>query len=175
MCVIIVKPANAELPSNSILERASIYNPHGFGFCTSERIYKTLSFEAFKKELRKVRLNEQCIIHFRYATTGSVKRANCHPFKDAQTGICFAHNGVLKIAAHNDMTDSETFFKQLIGVINAYGYNSQEVEYHIEKSIDYSKFAFMNSNKIHLYGDFKKIDGIYYSNTTFLNYYYPDY
>jgi hypothetical protein len=171
MCVIIVKPGGAILPQNSILERAAIYNPHGFGFCTPNKLYKTLSFEAFMKTVSKIKENEPCIIHFRYATTGSVKRANCHPFR--ADGIFFAHNGVLNIATKNDMTDSETFFqKDVMPVINHYGYGSAILQVYMNVRAEYSKFAMLKGNEISMYGEYQKIGGCYYSNTRFLNYYY---
>jgi predicted glutamine amidotransferase len=89
MCVIIVKKQGTDLPARSILERAARYNPHGFGFCTKSRFYKTLNFERFLSELETVRTDEDCVIHFRFATTGSVKTANAHPFK--RDDVLFAH------------------------------------------------------------------------------------
>ncbi|MCL1932430.1 MAG: class II glutamine amidotransferase [Candidatus Azobacteroides sp.] len=172
MCVIIVKPSGVELPGKKILNQAAVYNPHGFGFCTFKRIYKTLSFDSFMKEISKVDKNEWCIIHFRFATTGSVKRANCHPFKSEN--ICFAHNGVLNIETKNDRTDSETFFDNIVmKAINKYGFDSRALDDIMLKNTGFSKFALMNDKKITLYGDFIEYeDGCYYSNLNFLKRYY---
>ncbi|MCL1937610.1 MAG: class II glutamine amidotransferase [Candidatus Azobacteroides sp.] len=172
MCVIIVKPSGIKLPNEKILNQAALHNPHGFGFCTAERIYKTLFFDLFMKEIRKADKNEPCIIHFRYATTGSVKRANCHPFKNGN--ISFAHNGVLNVETKNDMTDSETFFKDIaMKAINKYGYNSRTFDDIMIKNMGFSKFALMSGRKIKLFGNFTEYsDGCYYSNLNFLNRYY---
>ena len=171
MCVIIVKTAGVKLPETKILNQASIYNPHGFGFCTFKRIYKTLSFDSFMEEIRKVDVNESCIIHFRYATTGSIKRANCHPFKNEN--ICFAHNGVLNIETKNDMTDSETFFNSIVmKAIKKYGFNSSCLNHIMLENAGFSKFALMNDKEIMLYGNFIEYDdGCYYSNLNFLKRY----
>ena len=159
------------MPAPAILERAAGFNPHGFGFCTPQKTYKTLSFEAFMKNIRKVHESEPCIIHFRYATTGSVRRANCHPFKAGD--IRFAHNGVLHIETKNDMTDSETFFKNnVMPVVNKYGFGSAMLQTFMAGHAGYSKFAMMKNDKISLYGNFEQLDGCYYSNLRFLNYYY---
>jgi len=171
MCVIIVKPVGIELPDRNTLERAAIFNPHGFGFCTGGKLFKTLSFRVFVKELYKIDISESCIIHFRYATTGSVKRANCHPFE--ANGIYFAHNGVINVRTKNDMTDSETFFRDyFIPAVNQYGYNSEILQLFINSHSGFSRFAMMKNKEISMYGDFQKFEGCYYSNLRFLNLYY---
>jgi len=172
MCVIIIKPAGIDLPNSKILNRAGAYNPHGFGFCTNEKLYKTLSFNAFMREARKIGIDDQAIIHFRYATTGSVKRANCHPFE--KDNVFFAHNGVLNIETKNDMTDSETFFiKVVLPVIDEYGFNSRTFKKIMYKYAGFSRFAIMKDDTIRLFGNFVEYEGCYYSNTKFLDYYSP--
>ena len=158
------------MPNNSILERAARHNPHGFGFCTPQKTYKTLSLKAFMKKIRKIDANEPCILHFRYATTGSVKRANCHPFKEGD--IRFVHNGVLRIETRNDMTDSETFFKNdVMPVVKQCGFGSVGLRKFMLERAGYSKFALMKGSEISVYGDFQEIEGCHYSNLRFLNYY----
>jgi predicted glutamine amidotransferase len=169
MCVIIVKRKGCNLPSRSILERAMIYNPHGFGFCTKGRLYKTLSFDCFIVELEKVRKSEDCIIHFRYATTGSIKRANCHPFKHSD--VYFAHNGVLNIETQNDKTDSETFFEQILYPnICRNGIDSREVSSIMKMESLYSRFALLQGESLKMFGNFARYESCYYSNLRFINY-----
>lgn len=47
-------------------------------------------------------------MHFRFATHGSVRNRNCHPFRDGD--LFFAHNGVLPYPSVGDRTDSEFAF-----------------------------------------------------------------
>jgi len=169
MCVIIVKPQGIDMPDEKLLTRAALFNPHGFGFCTSEILFKTLSINSLITKLKKVEKDEQCIIHLRYATTGSVKTANCHPFK--KNGVCFAHNGILDIDTKNDTTDSETFFNNVVmSAIKKYGFDSQAFDDVMFKNAGYSRFAILKSEKIKLYGDFTDYEGCLYSNLRFLNY-----
>jgi len=170
MCVIIVKEKNVKMPPLQTLKEAAQSNPHGFGFCTSNRLFKTLDFEEFIAELKTVKINENCIIHFRYATQGSVKTSNCHPFKN--NDICFAHNGHLNIETKYDMTDSETFFISVTRAINAFGYDSTMFENFMAEYSYFSKFALLKDDKIRLFGDFHRVNGLYYSNLRFLNTYY---
>lgn len=169
MCVIIIKPAGAKMPTKNELERAYRLNPDGCGFVSESRFYKGLSFTSFYKYLRKVPESEKCIIHFRYATNGSVKKANCHPFRCGD--VYFAHNGVLSIRPEGDKTDSETAFQNiLMPIIESYGLKSTETKKVVNAIIGGSKFAFMQGNEIVTFGAYTEYEGRYYSNTRHLIY-----
>ena len=169
MCVLIVKPAGIQMPSYSILKQAYKANPHGCGFATKKRFYKTLNFEDFINELNKVRDDEDVMIHFRYATHGSIKKSNCHPFK--KHDVVFAHNGILDITPIGDKTDSETAFLQVIyPIVKKYGLFSHETDEAVASVIGYSRFAILQGDNIKLYGDYVKVKGVYYSNLRFLPY-----
>ena len=172
MCIIIVKPAGVQMPPKAIIERCAALNPHGFGFATKDRIYKTLSYEEFAKTLKEISKEETAILHFRYATHGSIRQENCHPFKDNETGVAFAHNGILDISPIGDMTDSETAFRTILAPsIKAYGLDSREF---ISDAYDIkggSRFAFIDKNgEYRLFGTFIHHKGCWYSNRNFLPY-----
>lgn len=94
MCVIIHKPAGVQMPQLHILESCFLRNRDGIGFCTSSgKSWHGMSFYKFLSELGKTDDSEEIIIHFRWATHGSVSRKNCHPFYDKEHDIWFAHNG----------------------------------------------------------------------------------
>jgi predicted glutamine amidotransferase len=168
MCVIIVKKQGVGLPARSVLERAARYNPHGFGFCTKDRLFKTLDFEHFMKEIKKVSKYENCIVHFRFATTGSVTTDNCHPF--GRGNVFFAHNGVLHLETKNDMTDSKTFFEQtLYPAICRYGIGSKEVSDIMKPVSLHSRFALIQGETLKTFGGFMRYKGCYYSNLRFID------
>ena len=171
MCVIIIRQAGKPMPSGAELKRAYSMNSHGCGFVSKSMKFKSLSFSNFLKRLHEVPQNENCIIHFRYATNGSVCRQNCHPF--TKKGISFAHNGILSIMPDGDRTDSETAFRNIIyPCVQQYGFDSDELRLAVERIIGYSKFAMMNaSGEIRLFGDFKAHDGRLYSNLRHLGRY----
>ena len=133
--------------------------------------FKSLSFSSFLKRLHEVPQDENCIIHFRYATNGSVCRQNCHPF--TKKGISFAHNGILSIVSDGDRTDSETAFRSIIyPYVQQHGFDSDELRLAVEEIIGDSKFALMNDNgEIRLFGDFMAHDGRLYSNLRHLGRY----
>lgn len=169
MCVIIVKKAGVEMPSLSILRAANYLNGDGMGFISDNSHMRTMNFDRFIKRLQTVKKEENCIIHFRLATHGSVRVRNCHPFKHGD--IYFFHNGVLPISTHDDMTDSETAFKRwFVPVIENKGLFSQEATRVVESIRANSRFAFYQNGQIRLFGLFESIGGVLYSNTRFMRF-----
>lgn len=164
MCVIICKPKGVKMPSKRELKQAANTNPHGFGFVSSNGLYlRTMDFEEFYDALKNVGQEDACIMHLRIATHGSHKMSNCHPFKKGD--IYFAHNGVLNVNTHGDMTDSETvFLDTLYPAAMKYGLSSPEFSLVVKNVIGWSKFAFMQDGHIHLFGRFIEYNGLYYSN-----------
>lgn len=165
MCVIIAIPAGVKLPSAQELRCAFIANPDGAGFVTKSAHYKGMHFGTFYRHLKKRKLNEACIIHFRYATHGSKCVKNCHPFYKG--GVWFAHNGVLPLPSVNDRTDSYLYFTDYVyPAMKEFGFASDTVraELTLTARTYSSKFATMKNGEMHLYGDFQKRNGVYYSN-----------
>lgn len=170
MCIIICKPEGVKMPPMAIIARCAALNPHGFGFATKDRIYKTLSFEDFKREIKTIRKDETAILHFRYATHGSIKTSNCHPFRDDKTGVSFAHNGILNITPIGDMTDSETAFRtRIVPTIKEHGFDSDEFIKANHDIIGGSRFAYIDKDgDYRLYGAFTHYKGCWYSNRNFM-------
>jgi len=165
MCVICYKPRGVKAPSFPLLKKMAAANPHGFGFVSESACYRTLEFYEFYKQLKKVSVNENCIIHFRWATHGSVKIENCHPF--FYDGIYFAHNGVLPIDSENDMTDSEICFRRYIApAIKRYGVTRAENAINAHRFN--SRFAIMTDGEVYLYGEFLTYKGLFFSNLRFI-------
>lgn len=168
MCVIIYKPSGVAMPSESIINACAAANPHGCGFATPHSHYKGFNYDHLKRMLARVPEEDPCIIHFRYATHGSICRANCHPFYSQ--GVTFAHNGVLDITPRGDLTDSETAFKYIIlPSIKKYGFFSKLADININDVRGGSRFALMMGNQVRLFGHFyRDADGVQYSNLNFL-------
>lgn len=164
MCVICFKPAGAEMPKKTRLKAMATANPHGFGFATSSgKYFRTTDYKVFEKKLKTVTKDEACIMHFRLATHGSIKRTNCHPF--ASNGVYFAHNGVLPYASVNDRTDSEFAFTTiLMPIVARYGLFSEELTNKVAQIIGSSRFAFMQGARVRLFGDWVDFGGCRYSN-----------
>ncbi len=167
MCCIIYKPKGVQMPSLDTFSKIKRLNHNGYGFVSTNHFYKGLDYRTFLRHLSDVSNNEACIIHFRLATHGSICRANCHPF--IQNEVYFTHNGVLNVYPVGDMTDSEIAFKtKIYPAIEKYGYGSKEVDCLINSIAGYSRFAMMYQGSVKLYGNFTKLNDIYYSNLRWL-------
>lgn len=170
MCVLVIVRAGHDLPSRSDLWAMHKANPHGMGFASKSVHYKGMNFERFYNRLQFVPKDENIIIHFRYATHGSICAQNCHPFKKGH--IWFAHNGILDIEPEKDMTDSETAFRNILyPVAKEYGITSEELDATVEEVIGYSKFAFLDGKgDVVTFGDFREYHGMLCSNLNWIGY-----
>lgn len=170
MCVICVKPKGVAMPSKDIIKAMYKANHDGCGFCTPTHSYKGLSLASFMRELATVQADQPCIMHFRWATHGSVKRSNCHPFYDSATDVWFAHNGILSVIPTGDRTDSEEAFRSIIvPYIKRYGLDAEETKAVIDGVRGASRFAIMQGEDVRLYGSFSERFGCYYSNLNFVH------
>ena len=176
MCCILYIPAGVETPSICQLEKVFICNRHGIGFADSDgHSYKTLSFRRFTKAIQKRKRTSACIIHFRLATHGSICTKNCHPFYDKKHEIWFAHNGILPISSHNDMTDSEIFFRErfLPALDKCNDYYNEDLWQFVNKERGSSRFVFMKGDDVKLLGEWHEVNKVYYSNLNWAYYYNP--
>lgn len=167
MCVIIYKKAGDPMPALSLLKKAYKINHDGCGLCSPSVYFKGLSFESFCKALKKCNINEPLLIHFRWATQGSVKRSNCHPFLDIETGIYFMHNGIMSTQGLADFTDSEIIFRTVfMPGIRKYGFNNSVSL--INTYAIGNRFAFMQGDKVRLFGTWCDYQGLKCSNLRFI-------
>ena len=174
MCVIIYKPENQPLPDIETLAACYHRNRNGMGFCTSNGIIRhTMSFSRFCSELGKVDESEAVIMHFRWATHGSIGLKNCHPFHDKRHGVFFAHNGILDIEATRDRTDSETWFRDsFLPMLDRYGWDSKTLWDWVNVERGASRFIFIRGNEVKRLGNWHKVSCCWYSN---LNWHYRNY
>ena len=168
MCVIAYIPKGVPTPPREIIKAMHRANPHGMGMVTPTDHYKGMSIEMLLRHLRNRDVSEPCLLHFRLATHGSIKRANCHPFHDEESDTWFMHNGILGIEPIRDMTDSETAFRKiLVPEIQSHGLCSDDLRYAVKSVIGYSKFAFLQGDNVKLFGDYVHWLGCWFSNLRF--------
>ena len=169
MCCILYIPSGVKTPPITIMKAIHRANPHGIGFAdTDGNSFKTLNFRRFTKEIQKRRKESACIIHFRLATHGSISEKNCHPFYDPDTGVWFAHNGVLPIRSHDDKTDSEIFFRErFLPRLNEYG-DTPELWDYVERERGSSRFVFMRGDRVVTLGSWHNYRGVFFSNLNWL-------
>lgn len=76
MCVIIVKHEGKHVPT-TVLRKSAIVNPHGLGVIWLDT-YEVTYHKS--KDYQILETERPFIAHFRYATIGSIGKANTHPF-----------------------------------------------------------------------------------------------
>ena len=144
-------------------------NPDGMGLVTPSVSYRGMNVRTLLDRLHERDINEPCIMHFRLATHGSVRRSNCHPFYDKQSDVWFAHNGILPVQPFKGKTDSETAFRRLfVPLIREYGIDSDELAYTVNQIIGGNKLAFLDGNgEVRLFGEYYEWHGSLFSNLRF--------
>lgn len=179
MCIIAIKPREVAYPSYQRVKNMCDNNSDGFAIVwhvngEPVRNYRTLNEKKFLKKYNEITSTHKdkdvsLFIHARIKTHGTQKLENCHGWIEDKIGLAFAHNGILSIKNRDDMTDSETFFRDIFApVFELGGWDAGERA--IKACIGTSKFCFMDmyGNLIH-YGQYiKGDDGILYSNDSYL-------
>jgi hypothetical protein len=120
MCLLIARLKGDWLPSEREFSNAWKRNSDGFGIAWAQKgklhTHKTLSYQDALGLVRTIPKGAPALLHWRLGTHGSVSLDNCHPFPlPKSSGWIGAHNGVLSIPAHGNLTDSETYFRTLKG------------------------------------------------------------
>lgn len=176
MCIAIYKPAGIVI-DKATLEQCSRANPDGAGFMYdhSKRLHVHKGFFNFHDfwEAYEPYQEEQCVIHFRIRTHGTIGIDNCHPF-NITSNVAFVHNGVISGYGVKDMSDTSHFNERVLKhLVTVYGRRTvfdgviQEL---IEEVIGYSKLIFLdNLGNVQITNE-KKGEwnaGVWYSNSSY--------
>ena len=182
MFVAIYKPKNVQTPSLDTLKKCWDANPDGAGFAllTGNEKYAIeihkgfMTWKQFKTTFEKYRLADfvgDMLLHFRIATHGGISPGNTHPFsltKDVKllkhtnvlTNYALIHNGMLPIEPPGDISDTMEFCRRLAPLYQ----NIPSAFNLLEGMAGNNKIAVMTKDKVHLFGHWERIDGIYFSN-----------
>lgn len=178
MCVIAIKTRDVQFPSYERVKNMCDNNDDGFAIVyhvIGEHVkqYRTLNKEKFLNKYQEISTTHDAsdvalFIHARIKTHGSEKLENCHGWIDDDLGLAFAHNGILSIKNRGDLTDSETFFRDIFVPIFKVGGWDAGIKA-INAVIGTSKFVFMDfKGDIAYFGNYiKGDDDILYSNNTY--------
>lgn len=178
MCVICIKEMGSRFPSKKSIQNCADANPDGFAMMWNEggvvKTYKTLDKKDFMKYYERFIKSHDSkktslVIHARIKTHGSLRIENCHCWTALDDSIGFAHNGILSIANRADLTDSETYFRDIfVPVFSSNEGGWATAERTIDAIIGTSKFAFLEGDgTIHHYGHYVKHQGNLYSNSSY--------
>lgn len=175
MCILVIKEKGVKFPTMKQVQACCDNNPDGFALSYSQKgrikTFKTMDkkeFLEYYKGVMELPYKEVAmILHARIKTHGSVGIKNCHCWES--DGMSFAHNGILSIKNREDLTDSETFFRDIFLPIWRKGKSWENAELAINAIIGSSKFGFLERNGvIHHYGPFQKEKGVLFSNSSYI-------
>lgn len=192
MCVAIYKPQGVQTPSRETLKRCWEANPDGAGFAirTGGNKYAIeikkgfMSWESFEAAFQRYRLADfsgAMFLHFRIATHGGVSPGNTHPFcitqdmkllrhTDILTNYALIHNGILPIEPETaGISDTMEFCRRLAR--GKFYQNIPEILQLLEGLLGSNKLAIMTRTGVHLAGHWKKLDGVYFSNMLWRQYF----
>ncbi|MBP3713387.1 MAG: hypothetical protein J6I69_02320 [Bacilli bacterium] len=192
MCVIMYKPSNAKLPNRKTFEKCFKANPDGAGymFVKDNKVIIHKGFSDLENMLdsinsESVDFNKTALIcHFRISTQGGVNPSLTHPFAvsdnfadmrqiNATCNLALAHNGIISHCSNSrakTYNDTMEYIRRYVYPITRGKAESLDDDLTIKLLKDrhltgWNKFALMNANgKVVLVGDWRKKDGIFYSN-----------
>ncbi len=173
MCLIIYKPQNSII-SKADLRSAWNNNPDGLGLAYFDqnmiKVHKgIMTFKDAYKLISNLK-NKELVIHFRFATHGSILPENTHPFeihhnidvskKCLDPKSILFHNGVIQGFGSNTLSDTCHFTTSILSKIEAL-----EDRFNLLESVG-SKYIVMDldSNLIQLIGKFEDYKGLKVSN-----------
>lgn len=112
MCLLVSKPAGVEIDDiGSLCEKATRSNADGFG-CAVRTANGIKIFKGMLPIENQVAIisevgDSEAMFHWRWGTSGSKDKFNCHPFK-IKDGTVFGHNGVMQVPLINGMSDTHS-------------------------------------------------------------------
>lgn len=194
MCIICIKAAGLEMPTNETMEIMWDNNPDGAGFMYAEggsvHIEKGfMSYEEFKNAIDELGKTHDLkklpiIMHFRITTHGGTKPENCHPFpvsenvgmlqrlkSKAEWGL--AHNGILNIIPRAGISDTMEYVVSQVAYMKKINHRfaeNQNFMQMIANATTGSRIVLMNGDgNIFCTGDWvdDEATGLRYSNTNY--------
>lgn len=187
MCIICVKPAGVDLPTEECLQNMWVNNPDGAGFmyCENNQVIIRKGFMTYRDFItalyRHVDIDTPAVIHYRWATHGLVDGLRCHPFavhgknKTYQvTDLGVAHNGILHRFAdkNSDKSDTQLFAEKYLSKLTLEDLRDPAEKCKLYAIIgNTNKLAFLDKDRqLTLFGHFiHDEDGCMYSNTSYLD------
>ena len=156
MCLIIYKPKAKTKIDPSIIKRAEVKNPDGFGitFLDDGETIKTLDYDLAWKLIHEKR---PLVAHYRFATVGFIDRSNCHPFPTGSGKLLVYSNGTVSGLGSEETTDTQAVAEILTRVPRKY--------HHEILSMTETRFAIVDvrDGSVNLHGNWHKRKGLWYS------------
>lgn len=165
MCVIIYKPADVML-SLKDLEQAYAHNADGVGIAVRVpgkiHVKKHVwTLAEFMGEWQAV-ADQEVLLHFRYATLGTVNAANCHPFVVGP--LVVAHNGHIQGYGTKTISDTRQWCEKWLAPLVRKRRTAQDIASAIRTNFPLQRFALLP-----VHGEPELIGGSWHEGAWFSN------
>lgn len=182
MCIAIYKPKDAKFPTRNTLKNCWNNNPDGAGIAihvpavkkgqepTVKIIKGLMTFKQFYKTLRTMPIEEnEVVLHFRWATSGTVDEGMTHPFPitndrldlkslEIECDRAIVHNGVMFSPKYTENWSDTAIFARWLHVVKPSGNRMRKV-------LGSDRLAIIDKhNGVKLCGSWTNINGCYFSN-----------
>jgi hypothetical protein len=158
MCIAIYRPPSRKLPKDTV-RRAFQSNHDGAGFAYALNdtimIYRDpkATFQTFwpavRDALRGNAKNAPMVVHFRFATHGSITEPNTHPILTHGGRNAIVHNGIIAASPtskEDDRSDTNLFCTQLIDALPERLDQHPELHPYLSSLIGHSKMVVLHAS-----------------------------
>lgn len=195
MCIIVYKSATAKFPEKKVLKTCFDNNDDGAGYmyAANGKVYIRKGFMTFKdfwKDLNDSRKKYgdklPYVMHFRISTQAGINPSICHPYPVSENmddlyklrsvaTVGIAHNGIISLTSsykkdvpYNDTMKFITDYASLIIDDDPYYYQDAK-KIRLLEQLANSKLAILSADgHCELIGEFVALDGVYYSNYSYI-------
>ena len=189
MCIIAIKNAGVEMPSEAIIKNMFQRNPDGAGIMWVDKDIKKVRIEkgimtvkSFLEKSKRFQKDDTVIMHFRIGTSGGNIKANTHPFPISENfedlkklkaceDIAVVHNGIIDIVrSRKDVSDTMEFIANRLAYVRAAMpdfYHDENILKWIENEISSKMAILTGEGEIIKIGNFIEKDGMVYSNDSY--------
>jgi len=177
MCVAIVKMSDVAPPTTEVLRACWFANPHGGGVAWREgegsdaklvMVKGLMTLEDFLEVAAQVPENSAALYHTRIVSVGKVCEEQTHPFYTNQSETeVLVHNGTYRITPYAGMSDTQTVAEYCMTL--SFADRTKYIDKITREA--YCRTATLSKKgSLIIYGNWTKIDGLYFSNTFWKNY-----
>lgn len=192
MCIIMIKPKGATLPSKGTFKTMFENNPDGAGFMYVKdgQVVIDKGYMGYKNMYKKIRKllesegDRNIVVHFRIGTSAKNDQKTTHPYPISPdtdllqklkmtTDLAMVHNGIISgydDKHRPDLNDTQIYIRDFLSILkglNRQFYLMPRVEDMLEDMTG-SKLCFLDTkDRITTVGHFYEEDGCLYSNTSY--------
>ncbi len=162
MCLIIHKPTADSIIPEFIIDNAERINPDGFGivYTDTNECVRTMDYETARELISAER---PFVAHYRYATRGTINKANCHPYIVNSSTEMRGVDGIVRLFSNGtvaDLGDDKLCDTKVVAQMLK---RIPDEHWEDVLSMTDTRFAICSTFGVERHGEWHERDGIYFS------------